>query len=306
MNKINKSYKEGLYLMEIQQLKGFVAVARYKGFTKAATKTFRSQPAISLQIQSLEDEFQTKLIERSRSGEIDLTEQGRILYEIISPLVEELDSVRPRFMEACKGSVSGSLKIATHTSVMVHLLPDAVRDFQRRFSDVELTIMNRSREDILSMIRHGEVDFGITSLTTVPNGLDYQVFASFRRVIIFPKDHPLKRKKKVQLTDLSNFRLIIPPIESSTRTAVDKAFKREGIEYKLAMEVTGREAIKTYVRMGLGISVINEYYLSEDDRKSLVVKDGSGFFGMAERGIITKKGKYLSNAAKSFIELLNH
>ena len=70
------------------------------------------------------------------------------------------------------------------------------------------------------------------------------------------------------------------------------------------MEIVGREATKTYVGMGLGISIINEYSLTPEDKKSLFVADMSGYFGRAERGIITKKNRYLSTPAKEFIKLI--
>ena len=67
------------------------------------------------------------------------------------------------------------------------------------------------------------------------------------------------------------------------------------------MEVTGRLAIKTYVGMNLGVSIINEFYLSKDDKKKLFAEDVSGYFGYAERGILTRKARYLSRSVKEFI-----
>ena len=70
------------------------------------------------------------------------------------------------------------------------------------------------------------------------------------------------------------------------------------------MEITGREAVKEYVGMGLGVSIINEYYLTDVDRKRFFVKDASALFGRAERGVLSRKGKYMSSPARAFIDLL--
>ena len=84
----------------------------------------------------------------------------------------------------------------------------------------------------------------------------------------------------------------------------NEVFKKNGLALNIAMEVTGREAVKTYVETGLGISIINEYYLTSEDRKKLFCKDVSRYFGQAERGILTRKGKYLSKTTQQLIKNL--
>ena len=70
------------------------------------------------------------------------------------------------------------------------------------------------------------------------------------------------------------------------------------------MEVVGRTAIKTYVEMNLGISIINEYYVTPEDKKKLFVTNLSRYFGVAETGIITRRGRLLSHPAREFMKLV--
>ena len=290
--------------MEIQQLIGFTAVARSGSFSKAAEKTFRSQPAISLQVQALEEELGVKLFDRTGKRKVRLTHEGQVFFDLVEPIIGSFNDLKSRFNEMLGQAQSGTLRIATHTSVMVYLLPGIIKAFKKRYPGWELTVVNRGREDIVKMVADGDADIGITSLSKVPSALDYEVFARFRRLLIVPPGHPLSRKRKVSLADIAAYPLLLPPAGSHTRAIVDAAFGREGLEYRLAMEATGRLATKAYVEMGLGVSIVNEFYILPEDRKKIVAIDVSGLFGVAERGLLTRKGRYLPAAAREFMEMV--
>lgn len=290
--------------MEIQQLKGFIAVAQSGSFSKAAEKTFRTQPAISLQVKSLEKELNTALFDRLGGQKIELTNEGRILFDLISPLLNDLEDLPVKFNDARGLTQKGSVTIATHNSVMVYLLPDIISRFKKKYPDCNLSIVNRSRKDIIQMLKDGEVDIGITSLGNVPDFIDYRVFAQFKRILIAPKGHPLSQKTSIRLEDVTQYPLLIPPQGSNTRAIIDRKFQEKNLNYQIAMEITGRQPIKTYVQMGLGISIINEYYLSGENKNGLFVADMSRHFGKADRGTLLRKGKYLSKHAKEFINIL--
>lgn len=290
--------------MEIQQLIGFMAVARTGSFSKAAQKTFRTQPAISLQVQSLEEELGVKLFDRTGKRKVRLTREGQAFFDLAEPVVNSFNDLKSRFNEMLGQCQSGTLRIATHTSVMVFLLPGIIKAFKNRYPDWELSVVNRGREDIVKMVADGDADIGITSLSKVPAALDYEVFARFRRLLIVPPGHPLTKKKKVSLAEIAVHPLLLPPAGSHTRAIVDEAFGREGLEYRLAMEATGRLATKAYVEMGLGISIVNEFYILPEDRKKIVAIDVSNLFGVAERGLLTRKDRYLPEAARKFMDMV--
>jgi len=287
--------------MEIQQLKGFLSVAKYGGFSQAAEKTFRTQPAVSLQIQSLEKELGVRLFDRLGPRRIKLTPDGKILFELASPLLDDINALAARFNEIRGNTQKGSIKIATHSSVMVYLLPDIIKSFKTKYPECELSIVNRGRNDIISMLNNGEVDIGITSLQDIPENIDYKAFARFNRILIASKNHPLAKKSTIRPEDIASYPLLIPPKGTNTRTVIDQIFEGKGLKYMATMEITGREAVKTYVEMGLGISVINEYYLTKEDKKNLFIKNVSNYFGQAERGILTRNSRYLSLPTREFI-----
>ena len=75
--------------------------------------------------------------------------------------------------------------------------------------------------------------------------------------------------------------------------------------YKFALEMAGRDSVKEYVKTGLGVSILNEYYIPSTDKRTLSVKDVSKFFGAAERGVIILKNRIQSHAVEEFLKELH-
>jgi DNA-binding transcriptional LysR family regulator len=290
--------------MEIQQLLGFIAVAQTGSFSHAAERTHRTQPAISLQIRALEEEFETRFFDRIGSQKVTLTDDGRLLYELVEPVVNDIRNLGERFNEARNQLDSFIVKVASHNSAILYLLPQVVKSFMERYDKAKLSILSRPREMILSMVKNDEAQIGITSIIKPPIWADYETLGRFKRVLICQKGHPLEKAKKITLQEIAKYPLILPPLGSNTRMAIDQAFSNQEISYELVLEVMGREAVKNFVETGLGVTIINEYYLTKENRHRLIVKDVSEFFGYSESGLLVRKGKYLNRAAKHFIELV--
>ncbi len=290
--------------MEIQQLKGFHAVAKYRNFTIAAQKTQRTQPTISLQVKALEDELEVKLFERLGPKRVNLTPEGKIFLEITAPILQDFVQLKTKFNEARGHYHTSNVQLATHSSVMIYLLPNIIKEFKERYPQVKLSILNRTRKEILTMVENGDVDFGISSVDVFPPTLEYQIFSSFNRILIANKEHPIVQNSNITLKDIASYPLVVPTPDSNTRRMIDAVFAAEDLQYEITMEVVGRTAIKTYVNMNLGLSIINEYYVSEEDKKHLFIKNMSKHFGKAETGIVLRRGRLLSKPAEEFIAIL--
>ncbi len=290
--------------MDTQALKGFVAVATEKGFSKAAKKTYRTQSAVSLQIKALEDELGIRLFDRI-GRKTTLTKDGALLFELVSPLITDFETLQKRFLEKKGDPGKGELRIATHEPVIEHLLPLPLKIFKKQYPDVKVTILRKNKNEVLASVLSGDVDLGISSLKNAPASISYQVIGRYNRLLVAPKDSPLARKKTLSLEDIAEYPLLLPPVEAATRKIVDQAFRDKGLDYKLALEASGRQAIKSYIEMGFGISVLNDSVISAEDRKKFFIADASKFFGYSERGIIRRKSKPLSKFVADFIGILS-
>lgn len=282
--------------MDIQKLKGFLAVARYKSFSRAGKQTFRTQPAVTLQIKSLEQELGVRLLDRTGNNNIELTADGRIFYDLALSFVDEADALITKFHDIRKSPRKEDIIVATHNSVMQYLLPNHIAKLKKELPQVKFQFLSRSREQIIDMVTSGEAHLGITSLGAPIAALDYVPIVNYRRLLVAPRTHPLAKKKKISLADLAPYPFILPPLGSNTRTSFDAAFSSSGLRYLLAMEITGRDAIKAYIKLGLGISVMNEYYLPVQEQGNFFVKDVSSIFGSSVRGVLTKRNRFVSQS----------
>ena len=290
--------------MEIQQLLGFIAVAKSGSFSQAAASTFRTQSAVSQQIHALEKEFQTRLFDRLAQQKVTLTDEGRLFFELVNPIVRDIQFVDEKFKEARNIPDNFQVSVASHNSAMLYLLPQVVKAFNKQYPRTRLSIINRSRNDILALVKNDDVQVCITSLQNPPSWADYQLLGRFRRVLVCRKDHPLKNRSKITLEEIAQYPLILPPIGSDTRKKVDDTFVDKGISYNLALEVSGREAVKSFIQTGIGISIMSEYYIRSEQRNAFIVKDCSQYFGFSATGILIRKGRFLNKATKLFIELV--
>jgi len=286
----------------LKQLRAFCYAAQARSISKAAERMFLSQPSVSLQVRALEQELDVALFER-RGPRIDLTPEGRILYELASPLVEGMDAL-PDAFAARRGNVeSGELDIAAGESTILYILPGIIQRFSERYPAIRIRLHNLTGRDGLAHLRADKVDFAVGSMLDVPPDIVYHPIFSYDTVLITSPDHPLARKEDVRLEDISPHGLILPPRHLSTWRIVDLVFQQHGVDYKVTLEAGGWEVIKKYVALGLGISIVTSICLTGSER--LAVRPLGEYFPARSYGAVLRGGKFLSPPAKRFLETMD-
>jgi DNA-binding transcriptional LysR family regulator len=297
MNASTTKYYKGNTL---KQLRAFCTAARTGKMTDAADELFTSQSAISLQIKALEEELKVVLFER-RGPRIQITPDGRKLLDMARPLVEGMDGLGERFDKEVRGNLeSGHLVIAAGESTIMYLLPALVSNFHKMYPNIRVELRNVVGRDGLAMIRQEQVDFAIGSMMDVPSDIIYNPMYSFDPALILPLGHELADKKNIELKDIAPYGLILPPRRLTTWRMVDRIFQKHGMPLNVVLEVGGWEVIKRYVELGFGISITTGICLRAND--PLVVKNMSKHFPKRSYGIVVRRGKHLSLAAKAFLE----
>lgn len=285
----------------IKQLRAFCALVKFGSLGRAADALYLSQSAVSLQLSALEGELATPLLER-QGRSLRVTREGMTLYELARPLVEGIDSIDETFRQTLSGQDTGELNIAAGESTILHLLPSLVRAFRERHPAVHVHLHNVTGRDGLALIRNDQVDLAIGSMLEVPPDIAYEPVYHFDPMLIAPLDHPLAEKADPTLEDIGQYGLILPPRRLSTWRLVDLVFQQRRVPYKLALEVGGWEVIKQYVAMGLGISIVTGFCLSEQDRQRLVVRNLRAYFPQRSYGVVVRKGRVLSTHARRFVD----
>ena len=287
----------------LKPLRAFCQVARLGSVSRAAEALYLSQPAITLQLQALERELGVKLFERV-GRRLALTREGDALYELARPLVEGIDRLPDAFHEQIKGLDGGELHVAAGSSTILYLLPKIVEAYRRAHPDVRLILHNVTGAGGLDLLRSDGVDLAVGSMLDVPADLDYAPVYRFEPMLIAPRGHPLATQPDLKLEDLSPYGLILPPQRLTTYRLVDLVFQQNRVPYTVALEVGGWEVIKQYVAMGLGISIVTAICLTDADRDRLAIRSLAKYFPSRSYGVVVRKGKYLSQQARDFIELI--
>lgn len=286
----------------LQQLRGFCYAARTGSISKAAERLFLSQPSVSLQIQALERELKTTLFER-RGPKINLTPDGKKLYELAAAMVEAIDSLPEQFSAQRDGVEQGTLDIAAGESTILYIMPDFVKKYVSAYPGIELKLHNVTGRDGLAMLRNDEVDFAVGSMIDVPQDIDYRPLFTYDPVLITPVDHPLAKRKRVTIKDVAQYALILPPRHLTTWRIVDLVFEQNGLTYSVALEAGGWEVIKKYVELGMGISIVTSICLTGEERLARIPL--ARYFPKRTYGVVLRRGKFLSPAATRFLEIMD-
>src|SRR5690606_17870911 len=140
--------------MELRQLRYLLAIAETGNFTRAAETVFVSQSALSQQIQSMEQEIGTVLLDRSRTG-VRLTAAGEILCHHARQMLRELDEAKVA-IEELEGLRRGELRIGVVQTVNAYLMPVIATAFNQRYPDIRLSIEELAADDIEAGLEQGD------------------------------------------------------------------------------------------------------------------------------------------------------
>lgn len=287
----------------LKPLRAFCQTVRLGSVSRAAEALFVSQPAITLQLQALERDLGTPLLERSGRRLLP-TREGELLYEMALPLVEQLDGLENAFRERVRGLDAGELRIAANSSTILYLLPKIVAAFRQQHPEVHLVLSNVVTGEGAELLREDKVDLVVGTMLDVPADLSYEAAHRFEQRLVAPPGHPLLRKARLELSDLSGYPLILPPQRQVTWRLVDLVLQQNRIPYTVGLEVSGWDVIKQYVAMGLGVSIIPSICLGEGDDARLGSRSLAAFFPSRSYGVVVRKGRVLSPQARAFIALI--
>jgi len=186
--------------MTITQLKYVLAVAENKNFTKAAEKTFVTQPTLSMQIQKLEEELDILIFDRSKKP-IELTDVGNKLVQQARNIVNESDRIQD-IVDQQKGFIGGEFKLGVIPTVMPTLLPMFLNNFIKKYPKIRLKIEELNTNTIVQRLTEGHLDAAIAA-TPLENEnikerpLYYEPFVGY-----IPASHRLNQKKTIEVEDL--------------------------------------------------------------------------------------------------------
>jgi len=197
-----------LFIMELRQLRYFIAVARTLSFTEAAKQLYITQGTLSQQLRQLEFELGSDLFVRN-SRNVMLTEAGQTLLPLATRMIETSELCQSQ-MKDLRSGVRGELRIGVSNS-MKRLVGNTAKEFLKRYPDVSLLIYCRGAMDLLRRLRANELDMIVSFRQWEPQpDLDTKILFSSRLSVIMSSDHYLAGRSSLRLDDLSRFGMILP------------------------------------------------------------------------------------------------
>ncbi len=286
--------------MEFIQLLSFYQIVKTGSFSQASKNICRSQSAVSHQIKNLEKDFDVVLFDRL-GKRVTLTEEGRILFNVISTFFNDMENVK-RVYADMRGGRYGQLTLAVSRNLMTYWFADVIRSFIDQFPGIKYKLYTRSDVALMQeMILDGEIDFGIAMRDRlISKKLNFLFWRAFDRILMADKNHPLGKKKTVTGADIARYPLILTRL-GGTKKIVEEVFGRSDLSYEIVMEVDSPDIIKKFINNSTSVSIFSSLAVTEEDRKKMVVIDVERLFGKVEYGIYYSKDKFISNVMKLFI-----
>lgn len=287
--------------MDFEQLKTFLEVSRLKSFSRAAQKLLRTQPAISAQIRSLEQEVGARLFDRE-GGKVTFTAAGRLFEPFAEHCLECQSHIHLAIAEL-ERSPRGELTISANEATHLYILPPVFAQFRKQYSRVVLSIVRSERLRTLEAVLNREVDFGVVSQPVRDSRLTVEPIHKDELLLVVPPSHPLASRSSVRLQDLARNQLLLPT-HGRRRDQLNELFRMHEITPRVAMEVESSELLKRYVLAGLGVGLLPRMNVAEEERAgTLKTLPLEGVRLARDLALIFRKDKQLSRAAQAFLEI---
>lgn len=281
----------------------FCDLAETESFTKAAQINDVTQSAVSQQVGSLEKQFKTILIERSKK-KFRLTREGEVLYEYSKQMIQTFEALQSKLQEI-KNVISGTIRIATIYSIGLHDLPPYLKHFLKTYPTVNVHVEYRRANQVYEDVLGNVVDIGLVAYPTRDSKIELLPLRKDNLVMICNPQHALAKNKSIGLDKLNGINFIGFEPDIPTRKAVDKILKEHSVHIHNVMEFDNIETVKRAVEIDAGISIVPKATVTQEVKNktlAMVNIEGGGFY--RPLAAIIKKNKVLSPAMKKFLEVL--
>lgn len=242
--------------MELRHLRYFVTVAAERSFSRASEKLHIAQPPLSRQIQQLEEDLGTQLLNRGRP--ITLTEAGRYFFEQAHQMLQKADEIRMMTKRIGTGRRQ-QFGIGFVASTLYDTLPELIRQFRSDVPDVEIVLSELITIEQAAALKDGRIDIGFGRIWFDDDGLTRRVLREEKLAIAAPHGHPLSRKReRLTLKRIVEVPLILYPNapRPSYADQVLSFYRKRGLEPKVGFEVRELQTALGLVAAGLGISIV--------------------------------------------------
>lgn len=236
----------------LHQLQIFLKVVKTQSVTKAAEELHLTQPAVSIQLKNLQDQFEIPLTEVV-GRRLYITDFGKEIAEVAEKITSQVEAINYKTM-AYKGQLSGRLKISI-VSTGKYVMPHFLADFMKQNSGIELEMDVTNKSRVISSLQKNEVDFALVSV--VPTTLNVEKLDLLQNKLYLVANSQTEIKNAENINDIfKEIPLIFREKGSGTRQTMENFIDRNAMVIRKKLELTSNEAVKQAVIAGLGCSIM--------------------------------------------------
>lgn len=290
--------------LSARQLGAVVAVADYRSFIAAASAMKMSQPALTRLIQQVEAELGVLLFSRS-TRHVSVTDAGKEFSAHAERLLNDLKFSVGNIREKAR-EPRGQIVVSSVLSLAGAMLPALLADYTRMFPGIEIHLREGLHGTVRDEVRSGLADFGVGYVDDLPDGFVADTIATESFYVVLPADHPLARRKALELRTLIDLPLASFPPESRTRRAVDASAAAEGLTFRYVMTANRLPTLHGLVRNRIGLAVVpfGERPLPNDP--DLIARPLVGERLTCSLGVMRLRERELNPAAAEFLGVVRN
>jgi len=288
----------------LRQLRALAAIEAAGSVSGAARHLGLTQPAITLQIRTLQGLVGLPLLQRAAAG-MALTDVGRELVALHHRIAAAV-SDSAAAIDAIKGLTGGGVSIGA-VSTAKYFVPFAIAGFSRAHPKIQIKLTIGNRNEMLQALRDYALDIAITGRPPEDMDLERLLIGDHPHLIVAPHGHPLARRRRMALEALKDETFLVREPDSGTRLLMHKSFADRGFEPNIGMEIDSNETIKQAVMAGLGVAFISGHTVATElSDGRLVALDIVGLPVVRQWYVVYRRERALLPPALALANFLSH
>jgi DNA-binding transcriptional LysR family regulator len=290
--------------MNIAELEALKAVAETGSFTRAADRLGMSQPGLSRQIQRLERELGTRLLERRGTGAI-LTDAGRESMQFAIRTISDFDALVSRFGPD-PSALSGVIRIVASSTPAEYLVPALISEFTQQHTGISVEVLVADSAQVARTLGDRQADLGLSGMPSTSVGYSTIPMAKDEVVLAVSSSHRFADQRSITIDQLRDENIIEREGGSGTWQTVVQALSASGIElpeHKVSMTLGSTQAVVAAVEQNLGVGFVTQHAVSSHSKVVAVRIDGLSL--ERDLSLVYETGRVRGRHTQAFIDFVN-
>lgn len=290
--------------MDTRQLAAFCAVVERRSFSQAAEQLGVTQPAVSLQIRSLEKRLSLQLLDRS-GRRVEPTEAGRRLYRSAQRLLAQEEQLLAELGAEAEGELTGRLELGASTGPGGTVIPVVLCEFQERHPEVHVALTVSDTQRIVEQVARRELELGVVGATRRQRGVVFETFFRDEVVLAVPRGHRFA-DRTVPLDELRGEPLVLMQEGAGVRQVIEEELREVGVRLRdldVRLELGLQESARSAVLAGYGVTFISRSAIESDVAAGTVATARvDGLDPSREIALVRSAGRAETRVAQAFVE----